>query len=349
MTTYRRRRDSVFERAQCALFVVDESGQVQQANRRAVELTGIPRRELEETEIGSVLQPVTWDEAWSRLLEIGTKSHRIRFNSALSSRRGDPIQVEVFVRLYQTARTPKSALVRARDTREESFLRDRLQDRIRRASISHERDRKRIARALHDSTINDLLAAMATLDTAMNTASETQVEPQLQEVKESVNRVVSSVRGLIGRLRADELEHGDLVSGLETILRALESSGVMTQLAACKLPCILNKHARLLIYRIAQEGLRNAERHSGASTVVLKMECEEQWLSLSILDDGAGFMAPTSEAAAAQIGALGLQGAYERASLLGGTLSINSVRGKGTVFHLRAPLSVVCEQPPSSL
>jgi len=346
LTTSRRRKDSVFERAQCALFLVDEQGRVLQANRRAVELTGISRRELEETEIDEVLQPVQWNEVWSRLQEVGTKSHRIRFNSALSSRRGDPIQVEAFARIFQTARTPKSALVRARDTREESFLRDRLQERIRRASISHERDRKRIARTLHDSTINDLLATMAALDTAICTASGTQVEPQLQEVKESVNQVVSSVRGLIGRLRADELENGDLVSGLEALLSTLESRGVKTGLAACELPCILNKHARLLIYRVAQEALRNAERHSRASTVVVTLECEDQWLSLSIADDGTGFLAPSSEADAAHVGALGLQGAYERASLLGGGLNIDSVPGKGTVFLLRAPLSVVCEQSP---
>ena len=348
MTISRRRKDSVFERAQCALFIVNEQGQVLQANRRAVELTGFPRRELEETGITAVLQPVEWEEVWSQLLAIGTLSHRLRLNGAMSSRRGAPIQVEVFVRLYQTARTPRSALVRARDTREESLLRDRLRERIRRASASHERDRKRIARALHDSTIHDLLTTMTTLDSAIETTANTQVEPQLRQVRQELDGLLESVRNLVGHLRADELETGGLVSGLEALLQDARSTGMRTHLVAPSHIGQMNKHARLLVYRVAQEAVRNAIRHSHATDLHVLVECDDEWLTLSVSDNGIGFSAPSSEAEAATAAALGLQGAFERASLLGGILTIDSTPTTGSQIRLTVPLSVVCERPPDS-
>ena len=348
MTTSRRRKDSFFEGAQCALFLVDEAGQILQANRRAVEVTGFPRRKLEESNICEVLQPLEWAEVWGHLNSIASKSHRMRLSSAISSQRGDPVQTEVFVRLYQTTKSPRSALVRARDIREENYLRDRLRERIRSASVSHERDRKRMARALHDGAIHDLLTTTTSLDRTIRAAEGTEFEPQLRQVKLDLAGLMESMRELVEDLRADELEAGDLVSGLNALIVTTGSEGPEAELVVSNPGGRLNKHARFLIYRIAQEAIRNVERHAHATEVRVHLECDDQWLRLSISDNGCGFTAPLNESDAARVGALGLQGAYERASLLGGVLSIESTEGHGTEVRLSVPLSIVCEQPSDS-
>ena len=87
------------------------------------------------------------------------------------------------------------------------------------------------------------------------------------------------------------------------------------------------------LFRILQEALTNVMRHANAHTVELTLSVEGKELCLSISDDGQGFVPangrPTS---------FGVVGMRERVLMLGGTLSLNSVPGEGTILIVRVPL-----------
>jgi signal transduction histidine kinase len=94
----------------------------------------------------------------------------------------------------------------------------------------------------------------------------------------------------------------------------------------------------LVLYRIAQEALTNVAKHSQANTVNVDLKLADSGVSLTIRDDGAGFdSARYSRGDGVGLG-LGLFGMEERASLLGGELSIKSERGRGTEVFAIVPL-----------
>src|SRR5206468_12365140 len=89
----------------------------------------------------------------------------------------------------------------------------------------------------------------------------------------------------------------------------------------------------LCSYRVTQEGLRNAARHSGAGTVYVTLRGNDDWIELTIEDDGRGF----DEHTARNHGGLGLTSIDERVRLVGGMVSVDSSPGNGTRIHLRVP------------
>jgi signal transduction histidine kinase len=91
------------------------------------------------------------------------------------------------------------------------------------------------------------------------------------------------------------------------------------------------------VFRIAQEALANAVRHSGAARVVLGLRYHPNELTLTISDNGGGFLVTNTNLPAK--GHFGLQGMRERAAQIGGTLNVESSPESGTRVTLRAPLS----------
>ena len=272
----------------------------------------------------------------------------VRAPGKLASKRGTSIDVEVVARRVDSGADEPVMLVLAHDIREEHALRDRLRDRVRRAASGPERERKRIARALHDHTIQGLLATVMTVDEFLKRERQTLTPPAqdtLRQLREELSVTIEAVRDMIGRLRADELEIGGLVPALESLSsRTRGPTRDVTFQAQDVLP-ELTRESEFLLYRIAQEALQNIARHSQATAVRVKLEAEGEWLSMAVTDNGVGFDAPSSERTAAQLGALGLQGMYERASLLGGVLQLASRPNSGTTVSLCVPLSVVASVP----
>jgi len=338
----------LFEGAQCPLFLLDAEGRILRANQRSVALTGFSKAKIESGDIRSLIVPFPWNAMMEQLRVGRDRAETVRAPGKLASRRGNPIDVEVVARRVDSGAGEPVVLVLAHDIREECVLRDRLRDRVRRAASSRERERKRIARALHDQTIQDLLATVMTVDELLKKERRTLTplaQDTLGQLREELSATVEAVRDMIGRLRADELESGGLVPALESLLsRTRGPTCEVTFQPQDALP-ELTRESEFLLYRIAQEALQNIARHSQATTVSVKLEAEGEWLSMAVTDNGVGFDAPSSERTAAQLGALGLQGMYERASLLGGVLQLTSRPDSGTTVSLCVPLSVVSSVP----
>lgn len=337
-----------FEGAQCPLFLLDAKGRMLRANRRSVTLTGFSKAKLERDDIQSLIVPFPWDAMMEQLRTERDRAEPVRASGKLASKRGTPIDVEVVTRRVDSGAGEPMMLVLAHDIREENVLRDRLRERVRRAASGRELERKRIARALHDRTIQDLLATVMTVDELLKKEQRTlthQAQDALRRLREELSLTVEAVRDMIGRLRAEELESSGLVPALESLSsRTRGPTRDVTFQPQDALP-ELTRESEFLLYRIAQEALQNIARHSQATAVCVELEAEGEWLSLTIADNGVGFDAPTSERAAAQLGALGLQGMYERASLLGGALLLTSRPNSGTTVNLCVPLSVVASGP----
>ena len=149
-----------------------------------------------------------------------------------------------------------------------------------------------------------------------------------------IDTTISDVRHIATRLRPPALDDLGLADALEWHTSEYEKrTGIVCVFSRIGLPP-LDKSKAITVFRVVQEALTNAARHSGASHIKVGLRLAEGTLEVMVEDDGRGFD-PEAES---NRDSLGLAGMRERASLVGGELEIVSDPGTGTKIRLRLPL-----------
>ncbi|MBN3512567.1 sensor histidine kinase [Mycolicibacterium nivoides] len=221
----------------------------------------------------------------------------------------------------------------------ESFnaMLDRLETERTTASASalaaQENERQRIARELHDEIGQTLTVALLTLKRAVDRAPAS-IHAELADAQEIVRAGLDEVRDIARRLRPDALEDLGLHSALNALCNDFaQASGIAVVKHIALQSDRLKPDVELVCYRIAQEGLTNVARHSGARKVWVDLHTGEGELTLRVADDGCGGIAtePMREGA-------GINGMRERALLVNAALTISSPPGGGTEVRLVIPL-----------
>jgi two-component system, NarL family, sensor histidine kinase UhpB len=190
-----------------------------------------------------------------------------------------------------------------------------------RALAAQEGERRRIALELHDEVGQALTAAMLRLEGA-----------ELQEAKEGLREALEEVRDIARRLRPEALDDLGLSNALRALVATLTRSARLdvTPEIEPDLPQ-LSPEQELVVYRVAQEALTNAVRHSGADLVRFSLAARPGEVVLAVEDDGCGF----HEASGSE--GSGIRGMRERALLVRARLEIESAPGRGTAVRLRVP------------
>lgn len=207
---------------------------------------------------------------------------------------------------------------------------------------AQEDERRRISRELHDE-VGQLLSAavfgLGNVRSALKNADTAEALHQLQLVEEITERNASAVRNISLLLRPTMLDDLGLIPALKWLAREMSRTGPMAvDVAADPFVDDLPEEHRTCIFRIAQETIRNAARHSGAAQVRIYLKEREGRIWLSIQDDGRGFN-PHEERG------LGILGIQERVSRLGGALNVNSKPGGGTIITFDLPLPAEHHSP----
>jgi two-component system, NarL family, sensor histidine kinase UhpB len=155
----------------------------------------------------------------------------------------------------------------------------------------------------------------------------------LRRVADAVRDSLDEVRRIARELRPEALDDLGLVNALIALCTRIgaQDGPVIRRELQGKLPP-LSPDVELVIYRIAQEGLTNALRHSGARSVTVSLVADAETLTLRMVDDGKGMPARLPA------GTAGIVGMRERALLVGGRLSIESRPNEGTEVRLSIPV-----------
>jgi len=221
----------------------------------------------------------------------------------------------------------------ARDITEEKRMRENLRYYLHEIAGAQEEERKRIARELHDSTAQTLIALLHRLENLMSDKAEVPVREAkaLRGIYERIRDVLREVRRFSRDLRPSILDDLGLLPALEWATGELKKeNGVEATFKVVGSERRFSPEAELLIFRIVQEALRNIAKHAQASTAEVKVEFEKQKIRVTISDDGIGFQLPENFGDLVHLGKLGLAGMQERVQLLGGNLKLKSKVGKGT-------------------
>ncbi|MCU0499336.1 MAG: histidine kinase, partial [Anaerolineae bacterium] len=191
-----------------------------------------------------------------------------------------------------------------------------------------EAERIRIARELHDDTVQTLIGIGQSLDLAL-----TYPEPSaslLITARDSARTAATHLRHLIGDLRPPALEELGLMSALQMLGERLRP--LQVNLKPTGNIRRLDPRCELALFRSAQEALGNVARHAAATQVTITVAYQEQRIQMIIQDDGRGFQPD-------QVGRghYGLIGIRERVEQLHGQITIDSARGRGTRITIDLP------------
>ena len=206
-----------------------------------------------------------------------------------------------------------------------------LHDYIGAITAAQEEERSRLARELHDDTIQAVIALKQRVQLAQQTVRDSNGRKALQELEELAEQTVENLRRLTRALRPIYLEDLGLVTALDMLAREtrqVHSLAVEFQKEGQERR--LTHEVELALYRIAQEALHNVVKHSGASKAGLKIAFDASQIRMDIWDNGKGFDMPRSPTDFAARGHFGLLGIRERADLMGARLEVDSVIGQGT-------------------
>ncbi len=196
---------------------------------------------------------------------------------------------------------------------------------------AQEEERARVARDLHDEVNQSLTGLLLRLEAARE-AAPPELEAELAETKALANQAMRELLSLARQLRPTALDDLGLVAATAGQVEQLARGEIEAEFAAEGDFSDLGDDAQLVVYRVAQEGLSNAARHSGASRIDVRLRRRQDGgVELEVADDGRGFAFDESE------GGLGLAGMRERALLIGGELTIESRPGRGTTVRLAVP------------
>jgi two-component system, NarL family, sensor histidine kinase UhpB len=196
---------------------------------------------------------------------------------------------------------------------------------------AQEEERARVARDLHDEVNQSLTGLLLRLE-AVRESAPPELEGELAETKALANQAMTELLSLARQLRPTALDDLGLVAAIGGQVEQLGRGEIDARLEVEGDFSDLGDDAQLVVYRVAQEALTNAARHSGAKRIEVQLRrSEDGGVLLEVADDGRGFAFDESERG------LGIGGMRERALLVGGELTIESRPGAGTKVHLTVP------------
>lgn len=326
----------LFESSPIAILVLDSSGAIRDANPAAGALFSRRAETLKGTIVADLL-----GEADAQKLLGAFRSGRQPDSLILEPPDGLVLHIEPTLTEADDGQGNSIIQVLFRDATEERHRQAGLRAYAGRVLRVQEEERQRIARELHDGTVQQLVLLYHQLGNLQSASDSipSQLVDTLREASGITEEVIKELREFTRALRPPTLEDLGLVTTVRRLLSDLtERAGLKGQMTVIGNTRRLPADTELGMFRIAQEALRNVERHAKATHIEVAITFAEHEIRLEVQDDGIGFVLPPLPGDLTASGQLGLIGMQERAKLLNGTLEVRSSPGSGTGVTVSAPL-----------
>lgn len=221
---------------------------------------------------------------------------------------------------------------------------ERIANLLNKIISTEEEERKRIARNLHDETVQDLSGLLMKIDMCKLYPEQISVD-KIDSIRKIVIKTMEGLNSIIQNLRPSLLDDLGLEAAIKWLLNErLKEKGINI---FYNIIGVDNKRfspeIEIQLFRIMQEAITNIARHANAQNVFVIFKTHNNYISVEIEDDGDGFnineLFNNAVYARKDFRGLGLLGMKERASLMGGDLEIYSMHGCGTRISLKVPIS----------
>jgi PAS domain S-box-containing protein len=226
---------------------------------------------------------------------------------------------------------------RVRDEEALKRSREEIRELAMAATTAREQEKSRIARELHDELGQALTALKIDIGWLRErVGGETgEVREKLAAMQSLIDATVAAARRISADLRPLMLDDLGLAAATDWLVQGFsQRTGVACALEAEEEDLDLQDPYATAVFRVLQESLTNIAKHASATKVTVRVERRDGRIALEVRDNGRGFVTTQP----AKPGSFGLLGLRERASLLGGDVSIDSVPGRGTTLRMSIPL-----------
>ncbi|UCH50971.1 MAG: GAF domain-containing protein [Chloroflexota bacterium] len=216
----------------------------------------------------------------------------------------------------------------------------RLYEETRQIAVMEERNR--MAREIHDTLAQGFSGIILQLEAAEQTlgGEDSDVERHLNQARSLARKSLAEARRSVWNLRPQALEQVSLVEALsQEVDKFSQSVEVKARFNVFGVRRDLQPDLETVLLRICQESLTNVRRHAKATEVEVNLAFDESAVELSVRDNGVGFKSVAASGDEKKRGAFGLISMRERARGLGGTLEVQSKKGKGTLVRVVVPTS----------
>jgi PAS domain S-box-containing protein len=327
---------AIFDAAPDGVLVVAADGTIRAANPKIEQLFGWRADELEGEPMEVLLPDVLRDGHVRHRAAFAKNPHDRPMGVGLDllgqRKDGSRFPIEVSLSPWRQEGGDIRVICSVRDV---SAVR-RLQNFSEGALRATEDERQRIARELHDDTAQRLATLILRVGALARECDAEKRTRLFDQVRGEIVDAAEGVKRMARGLRSPELEELGLELALQAHARTLGENDVFdVQIEAGGVDPYLDETAKLALYRIIQEAISNARRHSGARSVHVRLSHEGTTVVAEIADHGAGFM---PELAGQRGRGLGLTGMQERATMIHGRISIDSAPGEGTRVRVEVPV-----------
>jgi PAS domain S-box-containing protein len=222
------------------------------------------------------------------------------------------------------------------DVTERKLAEQTIAEMTRKLIEAQEQERARIGRELHDDINQRLALLVVEMEASKQNPpnSREDISQLLAKLQERLVEVSSDVQSISHQLHSSQLEYLGIVGAMRSFCREFAArQKVEVNFTSHDVPKAVSNEIALCLFRVLQEALHNAVKHSHVRHFEVNLGCSENQLQLTVSDRGAGFDSRTSSKGTG----LGLVSMRERVRLVGGTISIDSKPKGGTTIHVRVP------------
>jgi len=331
----------LFQNAREAIWVHDMDGDIVSANAAAAKLTGYEVEELCRMNVKSFLS------GGSLRLAKGIRAKLLKgepvvqpYEQKLITKEGAEAILKLTTNVVGVDGKPVGFQHIARDVTQEKRMQESLRFYLGQITMAQEEERKRIARELHDETIQALVVLARQLDDIISVSSDLSFDKRrlLENLRKQADDIMADVRRLSQDLRPPALDRLGLVPALEWLASDIgKRSGINVEVRIHGVSRRFSSEVELVLFRVAQEALRNAWRHAQATRADITVEFGDRKIRITIKDNGKGFDLPETTGDLVKQGRLGLAGMQERIQLVRGSLRIESEPDEGTMVVIESP------------
>ncbi|MFC2027835.1 PAS domain S-box protein [Chloroflexota bacterium] len=332
---------TLFDSTSDGIVVRDTEGNITMVNNAMSTISGYTIDELTGMNIAHIFSNSSYERVMAKqrsLFEGSIQTSSERYELGLIRKDGAERFVEAVTSILPSIENSTKMLATLRDVTDERRARENMRTYAIQVTKAQEEERKRIARDLHDETIQELASLGLDIDYISRTdrGIPDGLLKDLEKLRDKTDKILGEVRGFTKDLRPPMIDELGLVEALQWQVDDLQlRHGINISLRIIGPKRNLSPETELLLYRIAQEALNNVRKHSNASEVTVVIEFDSSVTKLTITDNGEGFELPETIAEFAALGKLGLIGMQERVRLLNGTYTVSSKLGAGTTISVK--------------
>ena len=332
----------LFENAHDAIWVQDLSGTITAANEATADIFGYGLSELLGTDIKHVLsgQGLKIAKELQNKLLRGEQT-RQPYTQELIRKDGKDIVLRLTTNLISSNGHASSLQFIGRDITNELRMQENQQFYLEQITKAHEDERLRISRDLHDSTAQNLIAAINQLEDFCQTEQHLPMQrlKTLLSLHDQLKELLREIRQVSRDLRPSIIDDLGILPAVEWLTEQVASDyKIETSLKIIGDERRFSPEIEVTVFRIVQEALRNVVKHANATKAGVTIEFKEAETIVKVADNGKGFALPNSLGEFSREGKLGVDGMLTRAKLVGGTLDIDSKAGLGTTLTVTIPV-----------